>query len=127
VSSAQAVPFRNSPAGFGLRSHRPTFAPGFALLRILGIASRTRGGFIVPLLTEPSNLSDRAEGLIRGNAYLALKNVSCDFRDGVLTLRGCLPSYYLKQVAQTTVVGLEGVDRIVNLIQVVGTGKGTRN
>ena len=43
--------------------------------------------------------------------------------DGVLTLRGCLPTYYLKQVAQTSVAGLEGVERIVNLIQVVRPGR----
>jgi hypothetical protein len=39
-----------------------------------------------------------AENRLRSNSYLALKNVSCEFREGVLTLRGYLPSYYLKQM-----------------------------
>jgi osmotically-inducible protein OsmY len=56
---------------------------------------------------------------LRSNPYLALKNVSCDYRDGVLILRGCLPSYYLKQIAQEAVASLEGVERIDNQIQVV--------
>jgi hypothetical protein len=60
-----------------------------------------------------------AERLLRSNPYLALKNVSCDWRDGVLVLCGCLPSYYLKQLAQEAVASLEGVERIDNQIQVV--------
>jgi hypothetical protein len=60
-----------------------------------------------------------AEGCLRRKPYLALRNVSCDCRGGVLVLRGRLPSYYLKQVAQEAVVRLEGVERIDNQIQVV--------
>ena len=37
----------------------------------------------------------------------------------MLVLLGCLPSYYLKQVAQEVVARLEGVQAIDNLIQVV--------
>jgi len=39
--------------------------------------------------------------------------------DGVLVLRGCLPTYYLKQIAQEVMGDLEGVNRIDNQIQVV--------
>jgi hypothetical protein len=64
-----------------------------------------------------------AEIRLRSNPYLALKNVSCEFHEGVLTLRGCLPSYYLKQMAQTAVSRLDGVERIVNEIEVIGSGR----
>ncbi len=64
----------------------------------------------------PADVADRC---LRSNPYLALKNVSCDLLDGVLVLRGCLPTYYLKQVAQEAVSSLEGVQRIDNQIQVV--------
>ena len=73
----------------------------------------------MPALLDNPSLGERAEARLRANAYLALKNVTCEDRDGVLTLRGCLPSYYLKQVAQTAVAGLEGVRQVVNRIQVV--------
>ena len=63
--------------------------------------------------------ADMAERCLRSNPYLALKNVSCGWLDGVLVLRGCLPSYYLKQIAQAAVASLEGVHRIDNQIQVV--------
>jgi hypothetical protein len=47
------------------------------------------------------------------------KHVACDCREGVLVLRGCLPSYCLKQIAQEAVARLEGVAAIDNRLQVV--------
>lgn len=60
-----------------------------------------------------------AERRLRHKPYLALKNVSCNFLDGVLVLGGCLPTYYLKQVAQEAVSQLKGIERIENQIQVI--------
>ena len=42
-----------------------------------------------------------------------------DWLDGVLVPLCCLPSYYLKQIAQEAVASPEGVKRIDNQIQVV--------
>jgi len=39
--------------------------------------------------------------------------------DGVLVLRGCLPTYYLKQIAQEVVAYLEGVESVDNQIQIM--------
>jgi hypothetical protein len=72
-----------------------------------------------PTRTPRPGLKEVAEGILRRNPYLALKNVTCDLLGGVLVLRGRLPSYYLKQIAQEAVVSLEGVERIDNRIQVV--------
>ena len=63
---------------------------------------------------------DWADNCLRHNAYLALKNVQCDFHEGVLTLRGCLPTYYLKQMAQAAVGRVSGIRQIVNEIEVMG-------
>jgi len=71
-----------------------------------------------PEATAPTKIAEQAEARLRGNAYLALKYVSCECRDGVLTLRGCVPSYYLKQVAQAAVAAIDGVSRIKNEIEV---------
>jgi osmotically-inducible protein OsmY len=65
--------------------------------------------------------ADAAEGRLRGSSYLALRNVSCECKGGVLTLRGRLPSYHLKQVAEALVLGVEGVRRVENLIEVVAS------
>ena len=60
-----------------------------------------------------------AERRLRRSGYLALRDVSCDACAGVVRLRGRLPSYYLKQMAQAVVAEVEGVRRVINLIEVV--------
>ena len=58
------------------------------------------------------------QGRLLGSPYFALRNVGCVYRDGVLTLRGSLPTYYLKQMAQSVVTETEGVTTVVNQIEV---------
>jgi osmotically-inducible protein OsmY len=71
-----------------------------------------------PVVRIP-DVVERAESELRRNSYVALKNVACEFRDGVLTLNGCLPTYYLKQVAQEAVARLDGIAKIENRIEVI--------
>ena len=67
-----------------------------------------------------ASLQGEAERALRCGPYPALKNLSCDYQGGVLVLRGCLPSYYLKQIAQEIVAHqTQGVDRLDNQIEVV--------
>ena len=68
-----------------------------------------------------AGIIEGAETRLRANPYLALKNVSCEYEQGVLTLRGCLPTYYLKQMAQTAMDRLDGVDQVVNEIEVLSS------
>ena len=75
------------------------------------------------LPVEAPAVVECAENRLRGNSYLALKNVSCDYHDGVLVLRGCLPSYYLKQMAQAAVARIDGVTRVVNEIEVLAPSR----
>jgi hypothetical protein len=66
-----------------------------------------------------------AERGLRSSRYSALKHVACDYQGGVLVLRGCLPSYYLKQIAQEVVAHrVQGVGRLDNQIQVVRPAPG---
>jgi len=51
--------------------------------------------------------------------YRELRHVNCEFRDGVLTLRGRVPSSFLKQVAQSIVFSMERIETIVNRLEVV--------
>jgi hypothetical protein len=61
-----------------------------------------------------------AERGLRGSRYSALKHVSCDYQDGVLVLRGRLPTYYLKQIAQEVVAHqFNNGGRLENRIEVV--------
>jgi hypothetical protein len=73
-----------------------------------------------PTLVPPASIQAVAERGLRSSRYSALKHVSCDYRGGVLVLRGRLPTYYLKQVAQEVVAHqFDKAERLENRIQVV--------
>jgi hypothetical protein len=80
-------------------------------------------GTLSALPPPTQRVAEGAENCLRHNSYLALKNVRCDYCGGVLTLRGCLPTYYLKQLAQSAVARVAGVERIVNEIEVVAASR----
>jgi osmotically-inducible protein OsmY len=64
-------------------------------------------------------IAETAQHRFQENVYLALRSLTCEVADGVLTLSGRVPSYYLKQVAQEAVADLPGVRQIVNAIEVL--------
>ena len=53
--------------------------------------------------------------------YVSLRTVSCQFKDGLLTLRGIVPTFFLKQVILSLLEDLEceGLKRINDEIDVV--------
>lgn len=54
------------------------------------------------------------------------KHIRFEFSNGVLTLRGRVPTFYLKQVLQTWLRGLESVKQVDNQVAVVSaTGLST--
>lgn len=60
-----------------------------------------------------------AKARLQTNPYPLIQRVSCECNDrGQLFLRGSLPSYYQKQLAQEAVSGLPGVTQVVNETQV---------
>ena len=69
--------------------------------------------------TREKRIEEAAEGHLRRSSYLALRDIGCTCREGVVTIRGCLPTHYLKQIAQHVVTELEGVCGIVNQIEVL--------
>lgn len=73
----------------------------------------------LPVQAAPEMVRLEAERLLRRQPYLALRHVVCDLRDGVLILSGRVPSYHLKQIAQTVVTQVEGMLPISNQIEVV--------
>jgi len=50
---------------------------------------------------------------------LARQRIWCEFDRGRLYLRGQVPSYFFKQIAQEAVADMENVRQIVNEIEVV--------
>jgi len=71
-------------------------------------------------LSRSQQIADEARARLRREPHIGRRAVSCEFEQGVLWLRGELPSFYEKQVAQEAVKGLDGVAGIVNDIEVTG-------
>jgi len=65
------------------------------------------------------DLAEVARGVLHNTPYGALRRISCEYHDGALILRGELPTYFLKQIAQTVVARLPGVAQVHNQIDVV--------
>jgi osmotically-inducible protein OsmY len=66
------------------------------------------------------------DGLIRKNVnrvlletgYAPLRCIQCDVSDGVVELTGSVPSFYIKQLAQTAVLRLKQIRGIKNRLRV---------
>lgn len=76
---------------------------------------------ILPLSTEDSasEIGALATRKLRESPYFFLKNVSCHFDSGVLTLRGQVPQPQLKNFAEAIVWRIDGVDDVINRVEVV--------
>lgn len=61
----------------------------------------------------------QAEDRLGSSSHLFLRHVACRMEDGAMYLEGKVPSFYLKQTAQSLLQSLEGIDRVVNRLEVV--------
>ena len=62
-----------------------------------------------------------AQSRLRTSGYRPLHCISCDFHEGVLTLRGHVSTFHLKQVAQTLIRDVDGVGEINNRLEVAAS------
>jgi hypothetical protein len=67
----------------------------------------------------PRVIQERAARALRQSAYPPLTTLCCEFHDGVLTVRGRVPSFHLKQITQVLLRDVEGVGVIDNRVDVV--------
>jgi hypothetical protein len=63
----------------------------------------------------------RARHIVEQHAQLGRRTTDLQFtvEGEMLVVRGSVPTYYLKQLVQTALKGLEGVRRIENQVEVV--------
>jgi osmotically-inducible protein OsmY len=59
-------------------------------------------------------LLTRAQDLLQGSSHRALGRVSCVEVAGVLQLRGSVPSFYMKQLAQSLLLSMKEAPRVRN-------------
>ncbi|MCC6127492.1 MAG: BON domain-containing protein [Pirellulales bacterium] len=67
---------------------------------------------------DSQNVAKSVRSSLEQSAYHVLRTVSFSYEHGVLLLRGQLPTYFHKQLAQEAVRRINGVTRIVNQIEV---------
>lgn len=60
-----------------------------------------------------------AEEALSTRMLAASRTIRCEYREGMLLLRGQVKSYYAKQLAQESVLAIDGVDQVVNHLKVV--------
>jgi osmotically-inducible protein OsmY len=71
-------------------------------------------------LLHRRDVTEMAKDRLQQTAHGPLRNVACDFERGTIVLRGMVPRYYLKQLAQEIVGDLPGVMQVINDIEVCG-------
>jgi len=65
------------------------------------------------------NIGEAARHELRSHSHLRTQRVWCEVDGGTLYLRGQVPRFFYKQLAQEAVAGIDGVTQIVNEIEVV--------
>lgn len=70
-------------------------------------------------MPDSKNTAEVAKRRILHQPHLTMQRIWCEFERGCLFLRGQVPSYYFKQLAQEAVVDMEDVHQVVNEIEVV--------
>lgn len=59
-----------------------------------------------------------ALNLLQSSGYAALRRLRCEVTGAVVIVQGVVPSYYLKQLAQTVLQRLNGIRTVRNLVEV---------
>jgi hypothetical protein len=102
-------------------------APNGSLIKGIPAMSRTEDPNSVgpqPLstakpTTHAASVVLQVQRELHESPYLSMRQITCDYREGVLTLRGSAPTYYVKQLVQTIALRIEGVDEVANRITVI--------
>ncbi len=69
--------------------------------------------------TQANQIIALARDSILHQPHLSVQRIWCEYKGRRRYLRGQVPSFYLKQLAQTAVSGMEGVSQVVNEIEVL--------
>ena len=81
---------------------------------------------VVPSRLEPKSkpaspdprVSEQVSHAWQRSGYRDLRGLKCEFDGGIVTIRGQVGSYFLKQMAQAIAARVEGVKRINNQLHV---------
>jgi hypothetical protein len=66
--------------------------------------------------------ASRVAARFRRSGFPLLRAIKCELRDGVLVLSGAVPTYHLKQVAQSLALHTAGIRQIEDRVIVTSAG-----
>ena len=77
---------------------------------------------------DSDEVAGAANNRLRASPYRAVRSLACDCCEGILFLRGQLPTFYQKQLAQEAVMNVAGVLQVMNeaVVDDPPNGAGTR-
>jgi osmotically-inducible protein OsmY len=67
------------------------------------------------------SLAERVERALRANGYPALRTIEVSVEDRRVVLKGRIPSYYVKQMAQAVTLAVSEVQELSNEVEVIPT------
>ncbi len=67
---------------------------------------------------ESGDRGEEVAKALRENNVRFSRCVTCEYHEGVVILRGIVPSYYLKQIAQTVASKVPAIEQVDNRIEV---------
>lgn len=85
------------------------------------IAASTASGIALLPIPERGTddmLRDAILNGLRHSGYGALSRVQCEVVGGTVALSGVVPSFFLKQIAQTIIMRMSSVKRLTNHLEV---------
>ncbi len=90
------------------------------LIRLTGEPPRDGLGAAAPFAPNPDDLrlAERVGRALRATGYGPLRDVEVTARARLVVLRGRVPSYYMKQVAQTIALAVAGAQDVRNHLDV---------
>ena len=69
-------------------------------------------------VAAPPALVDQVHGALSRSPYVSPRDVRVEAEQGVVRLEGAVRSFFQKQMAQEVIRRLDGVERVVNRLQV---------
>jgi osmotically-inducible protein OsmY len=67
---------------------------------------------------QDGSIRETVNRVLQETGYAPLRAIQCEVSDGVVELTGSVPSFYVKQLAQTAVLRLEQIRGINNRLRV---------